>query len=143
MNQVIVLRGLPGSGKSTLIEREFPKAVVVSADHFFINLAGKYCFDPSKIGEAHAACFRRYILLLQTIKPELVIVDNTNTSEVEIAPYMLGAAAFEYEAKVVTVSCDPKVAAARNTHGVPEEVVLKMNVSLQKPLPPWWVQESR
>jgi predicted kinase len=140
--KVIVFRGLPGSGKSTLIEKEFGDVPVVSADHFFIGKDGVYRFDPALIGKAHGACFRRFIQLIER-DLDLIVVDNTNTTEVEVAPYMLAAQAFGYEAKVVTVTCDPKIAAARNTHGVPEEVVLKMAVSLSKPLPPWWEQETR
>jgi len=143
MKQVIVMRALPGAGKSTRISRDFPEAHVVSADNFFMQGVGvdrKYVFDPSKIGDAHANCFWKFIQELQS-GYHTVIVDNTNTREAEIAPYMLGAAAFGYRAKVVTLQCDPKVAAARNVHGVPEEVVLKMAELLDKPLPPWWEHE--
>ena len=139
MKQVIVMRALPGAGKSTRISRDFPEAHVVSSDHFFMQ-DGVYVYDPTKIGDAHANCFWKFIKELES-GYHTIIVDNTNTREAEIAPYMLGAAAFGYKAKVVTIQCDPKVAAARNVHGVPEATVLKMAEALAKPLPPWWAHE--
>jgi hypothetical protein len=40
---------------------------------------------------------------------------------------------------VVTLECDPKVAAARNIHGVPEGEVLAMHKRLvEAQLMPWW-----
>lgn len=147
MRQVIVFQGVPGSGKSTIGE-EFMKvapgrAVKVSADDFFTERGnGTYAFDFKLFGEAHAQCLRRFLDAVQQ-NVDLVIVDNTNTTVTEIAPYMALAAAFGYEARLVRVKCDPKVAAARNTHGVPLEGVLKMAARMTaQDYPPWWSIET-
>jgi predicted kinase len=52
-----------------------------------------------------------------------VVVDNTNTTNEEVAPYLLVAAAYGATARIVRVSCDPETAWKRNTHGVPYAVV--------------------
>ena len=59
MRRVIIMRGLPGSGKSTEAKSYILThgAVVVSADDFFM-VAGKYRYNPAKIGDAHVACMR-------------------------------------------------------------------------------------
>jgi len=138
--RVIVLRGIPGSGKSHQAA-SITGATVVSADHYFLNSDGVYKFDPTKIADAHNACLRRFLEELQNPSSELIIVDNTNASIAEMAPYMALAGAFGVPAKIIEIECAPTTAAARNVHGVPAESVQKIhdvmceNTAL---LPPWW-----
>jgi len=140
IKRVIILRGLPGCGKSTLQKRDYPAAVVASADQFFL-VDGEYRFNPALLGEAHGACFRTFIGALQAGE-SLVVVDNTAISVAEIAPYVLGAQAYGYSAEIVTLRCDPAVAAARNTHGVPVDVILNRiapaMAAAETQIPPWW-----
>ncbi len=57
---MFLMRGLPGSGKSTLVnilKRLYSKSVVVcSADNYFLDSQGVYNFNRDKIGEAHRVC---------------------------------------------------------------------------------------
>jgi predicted kinase len=74
----------------------------------------------------------------------LIVVDNTNTTVAEMAPYMAVAAAYGHDTKVVTIDCDPEVAAARNVHGVPVQTVKAQHdriVKETKNMPPWWSHE--
>jgi tRNA uridine 5-carbamoylmethylation protein Kti12 len=142
---VIILQGIPGSGKSThgrsllgaACEAGFT-AEMFSADDYFVRADGSYKYDPAKIGDAHHACFRQFMsaILAET---NLVIVDNTNTNEAQITPYLFAAESYGYEVALHWIVCDPIVAARRCTHGVPEETILRMAARLQamKP-PPWW-----
>lgn len=125
--RVLILSGISGSGKSTYVEKlrqeaekTGTKVMVVSADHFF-EKGGEYKFDHTKLGEAHAACLRSFLSELDAgrIMPKILIVDNTNTTDLEMAPYYAIAKAFSAEVELVTLLCNPKVAAARNKHGVP------------------------
>jgi predicted kinase len=139
MNKVRILRGISGSGKSTYTRANYPNAFVVSADHYFIK-DGIYTFDVAQLGTAHSTCFRKYIEALQDELP-LVVVDNTNTTAWECSPYVQGAAAFGYESEIITLDCEPDVAAKRNVHGVPRKNVLDMYRRLIKnKLPPFWNQ---
>lgn len=135
--EVKILCGISGSGKSTLCKQW--NGNVCSADHYFM-VDGKYCFNPEKLGGAHAACLRHFVKCLNNSCP-LVIVDNTNTTVAEVAPYAALALAYGYDLEIVILECNPDVASARNVHGVSKKVVLKqMNrlESLQKQLPSWW-----
>lgn len=64
MRRVIVMSGVSGSGKSTHAEKlaKVNDGTIVSADQFFERTDG-YLFDPSKLGEVRAFCFRRFIAL--------------------------------------------------------------------------------
>ena len=140
--RVILLSGVPGSGKTHYtktflgVDHE-----VVSADNFFVGADGVYRFDPTKLANAHGDCLRGFVAAL--IKGlAVVVVDNTNTTAIEMAPYVALAAAYGYECEVVWVICDPAVAAARNTHGVPERAIEAMHDRIartfQEGLPPFW-----
>ena len=137
MQKVYIFSGLPGSGKTSIIRRDHAYAVVVSADHYF-ERDGEYRFEPSRLPDAHALCMRRFVnaLILGTSE---IVVDNTNCTTVEIAPYAAVALAYGYEVQIVTVECEPHVAHARNIHGVPLATVLAMSERLdRRELMPWW-----
>src|SRR5665213_2906269 len=143
--QVIVLSGCSGSGKThfanRLVGEENPNSGrIVSATDFFTDEHGNFTFDKNRLRQAHNACFAIFIAYLQE-GFGLVIVDNTNTTTEEIAPYMLGAGAFGYEAELVSIICDSddvEYAIGRNIHNVPEETVRRQNKQVRtRRIPPW------
>ena len=164
MRKVVVLSGVSGSGKSTharnlILEYlgiQVPDEVTMdmllavtpdddprctfsycSADRYFMK-DGEYQFNPSELTAAHNSCFLAYISALLEEK-ELVIVDNTNLSEVEIAPYILAAGAYDYEAEIITLRCSMAMCTERNIHGVTERGIENQWMRLMKrSLPPWW-----
>lgn len=128
MKKVKILRGISGSGKSTYAKKH-ENAVVVSADHFFMK-EGSYQFDYNLLGKAHSKCL---ILFLQNLSKgeELILVDNTNTTLKEIAPYAELALAFEYEVEVVTFLIPFKKAVERNIHEVPPINIFRQMKALE------------
>ena len=139
--RVILMAGVPGSGKTHYVNKlGLSHESVVSADNFFVE-DGVYRFDPTKLGAAHGDCLRGFVAALMK-GLETVVVDNTNTTVIEMSPYVALAAAYGYETEIVRVVCDPAVAAARNSHGVPERAVRAMSERLertfQEGLPPFW-----
>ena len=148
---VIILQGIPGSGKSSYVSYlkdvassyTSREVVVCSADHYFMR-DGEYNFNPAFLGEAHAACMRRFIETVQQGGDVTVIVDNTNITEIEIAPYYAVARAYSAKVEIVTFACDPFVAARRNEHGVPYEACCRMNDILQSFIQPsFWEVTKR
>lgn len=149
--KVIVLQGIPGSGKSTLARKildEVPDSypcyrVIVSADNYFMR-DGQYRFDKNELGNAHASCLRNFTKAMMASfnwpsSKDLLIVDNTNTILLDMAPYAQLALAFGAELEVLRVEVDPEAAAARNTHGVPTKKVLEMHERMMKlKLPARW-----
>jgi predicted kinase len=140
--KLTIMQGLPGSGKSTHAAK-LKGAVVFSADDYFVELGGGvYKFDPSKLGEAHGRCFRKCVEAMQN-KVGHIVIDNTNTTPEEVAPYMALANAYGYEARILRVEGAPDVCAKRNTHGVPVQAILAMAARLAtfKGMP-WWKLET-
>jgi predicted kinase len=85
MKNLILLRGLPGSGKSTLA-KTFQGAAHFEADMYFVDDAGNYNFDRSKIRLAHEWC-QRNVELAMSINEKDVVVSNTFTQEWEMEAY--------------------------------------------------------
>jgi adenylate kinase family enzyme len=51
-----LVRGLPGSGKSTFANFIWNEYAICEADKFFYDSEGHYLFDASKLREAHKWC---------------------------------------------------------------------------------------
>lgn len=92
---LILMRGWPGSGKSTLVKEKYPDAKVFSADNYFLDHNGEYCFNPEKLPDAHAQCNLNVHNALQDYKDDtIIVVDNCNILNEHMRPYV--AMAVEY-----------------------------------------------
>lgn len=131
--KLIVLRGLPGSGKSTKAAQLAKKAenpIICSTDDFFVK-EGKYTFVPELLHENHKKNMDRVIEALTDLTHDLIIVDNTNVKAWEYKRYLEEATKRRIETQVVVVGMpctedDAREYARRNTHGVPEDKVVQM-----------------
>jgi len=142
MKKVFGMRGLPGSGKDFYIQKRWGnKATICSADLYFI-VDGEYRFDPSKLGEAHNSCMKNFLSALAS-EVEIVVVNNTNINIWEIAPYASVAAAMGYEFEVIEVKAKVEDCIARNSHGVPAQIIGAMAEAKRREilLPRWQVTE--
>lgn len=147
--KVLILRGVPGSGKSTYaraaIKAQVPggrSGMILSADSYF-ERDGVYRFDASELGEAHGQCQRNYLYEVTGAVgnprqfSHMVVVDNTNINALDMAMYVEAAVALGHELVIVTLRCDPHLAWKRNIHGVPYETISRMSAGLM-PLPSRW-----
>jgi predicted kinase len=155
MGRVIVLMGVSGAGKDTWMEENFPDSPDFSADKFFRYMEEgmekpEYRFDKSKLGAAHAWCLREYTKALQEMQDlfegeaKVLIVNNTNTSLAEMAPYCALALAYGHGLQIVALVCAPEVAAKRNVHDTPATVIFRQDARLRRTLaelPSWWPLE--
>ena len=125
-----IVRGIPGSGKSTFAKRLVGEDFLVcEADKYFIDKeTGEYNFDFTKIKEAHKFCqdtvetYMKDSLVNDQFYREIA-VSNTFTQEWEMRPYFELAKNYGY--KVFSVIVENRHGGT-NQHEVPEEVLTKM-----------------
>lgn len=126
MPKIIIIRGLPGSGKSTYANGYFRDYFILSTDDFFI-VNNEYIFEPWKIGEAHNWNMCRAIKIMNA--GENIIIDNTNSQKWEYNVYVEMAKSFNYTIVVVDLydnDYTDQELYKRCKHGVPLEVISKM-----------------
>ena len=127
MKTVVIMRGLPGAGKSTFAELLDPTwCATVSADDYMCDRMGNYKFDPTRLDECHAKCQDDFRDLIGNNVP-LVIVDNTNLSHEERWFYTREATMHGYRVHLVTVEEDTP---RDNIHGVPTHVIDRMRAKM-------------
>lgn len=132
MSLLVIVRGLPGSGKSTL-SKEIAKRTSgnhFEADMFFEDKDGKYNFNPALLGKAHSWC-------LESVRKSIAsghrttIVSNTFTTKKELKPYLKLLEEFddlsiEITEPVTRWSKNVVECCHRCTHNVPNDTMLKM-----------------
>jgi predicted kinase len=140
--KVFILSGVSGSGKSYIakaVEAGGVGARIHSTDAKFIQPDGSYVMQPELLGLHHSTTLREYAEDVRNPEVSIIVVDNTNTTLAEVAPYAALAQAFGRAMEIVTLVCDPVVAWQRNTHATPLKAVWQQHLRLmQRDLPPWW-----
>lgn len=124
-NSLILLRGLPGTGKSTLahVLSENNMYPIFSVDDYFTDeITGEYLFNFSDNHLAYKQCEQLTKDAMQQSIPK-VILHNTFTMDWELEPYFKLATKFNYALFVVTVE---NYHGKQNTHGVSDEQLQKM-----------------
>ena len=134
MKNLILLRGLPGSGKSTVADLIGAKGagyVHFEADMYFME-DGVYKFDPAKIKDAHAWCQNsvEHAMLLNhtTGHNSVIIVSNTFTQDWEMEPYYDLAKNWDYQVTSLIVE---NRHGGVNVHGVPDDKLQAMKDRFQ------------
>lgn len=148
----IILRGLPGSGKSRLanfIWQHYAAAyrkdeIICSTDDYFQS-GPLYQFDASKLSKYHSLNLVRFIDGLKAGRP-LMICDNTNMECWEYLSYQKVADAMGYEVKRFLIgnpldANQHKLCAKNNLHKVPLNVIQAMAARFEadedKTFSPW------
>lgn len=127
---MFLLRGAPGSGKSTMAERirGCGGALIFETDNFFVDSINRhdYHFDSKLLGIAHSWNQGEVIRACRDCPTVPVIVANTFSQNWEIEPYLKIAKAFKRRVFVVTLRTEHD-----NVHNVPEKTVRNHRLGLQ------------
>ena len=132
--QLIILRGLPGSGKTTLArilmlaaEPDWKNggdrgdAIICEADqHFQHGL--QYKFDATQLKEAHDKCLKKARDLME-VSESLIIVSNTSSCEWEFQAYCDAADEFGYMVHSLVVE---NRHGSQSVHDIPDDSIQNM-----------------
>lgn len=142
-NNLILVRGLPGSGKTTLarfLESNLRPEIMTlcfAADDYFYDNNDNYVFDMTKLGAAHAKCLskteaamanaERFEEIMKRAKQEFygttVIVHNTFTTAKEMKPYKELAEKYKFRLTSLIVE---NAHGNPSVHNVPDETMVRM-----------------
>ena len=152
--KVIIMRGLPGSGKSTYLRKLDKESerinIVCSADNYPGLYDAENNINFALLSDAHDYCFAKFLqacghVKMGSIEPEFIAVDNTNTQLFEMSPYRMVARAMNLPVEFVTLAHkegEIDMMAARNSHNVPGQTLWRMH-SGWAVLPSFWENETK
>ena len=119
MPTLTLVRGLPGSGKTTIA-----RAMGIphfEADMWMVDSNGRYSFDPANLKYAHSQCLASACDALS--RGYNCVVSNTFTQRWEMQPY------YNLGFPVVEVVATGEY---RNVHGVPDDKIADMRARWEK-----------
>jgi predicted kinase len=116
MKTLILLRGLPGAGKSTLAKSIGGSHL--EADMYFME-NGTYHFDPAGLKDAHAWCLNSTETAMKR-SDDKIIVSNTFTQVWEMENYLKLAQKYEYIVHTLIVE---NRHGGKNIHDCPEDKI--------------------
>ena len=127
MKNLILLRGLPGAGKSSFAKTMWSEYVVCEADDYFVE-NGEYKFNARDLPKAHNWCkFRVEVFMKDNqTNPQFypnIVVSNTFTQEWEFKDYYKLAEQYGYRVYSLIVE---NRHGGKSVHNVPEETVVSM-----------------
>jgi predicted kinase len=123
-----LVRGLPGSGKSTFANTITNEFSVCEADKFFYDKEGNYNFDANKLSQAHKWCKEQVEIRMKDnqINEQFyphIVVSNTFTKEWEMNEYFELAKQYGY--MVFTIIVENRHG-SKSVHNVPEATMGNM-----------------
>jgi len=128
MLRLILIRGLPGSGKTTLAAKYRDRGFEhCEADSYFMrwnpNLQDyEYKFEPLHLADAHRRC--QSVTLRHLMDGKSVVVANTFSQWWEMADYFMMAKETGAVCQIIETPGTPY----KNVHGVPDSAINRMLV---------------
>jgi predicted kinase len=123
MNKLILIRGVPGAGKSTKAKELMLGNELwtrhIEADQYFIRPDGVYDWNPKFIKNAHEWCQNQVEAAMKA--KYMVIVANTFVAKSTMQPYLEIAKKYGYEVEILIMDGGYK-----SIHNVPDDTVARM-----------------
>lgn len=123
-NRLILIRGVPGSGKSTYAKSYFNGHIHLEADMYFIQPDGSYDWAAERLGKAHSWCQESTKIFLNNNCD--VVVSNTFTTRKELDPYINFAQDNDIPFVVFRMTAE-----YGSVHNVPQVIIEKMKTRFE------------
>lgn len=117
---LFIIRGPSTTGKSVIAN--YLTEYSCSANDFFIDGKGVYCFDQTKSREAHDWCLSTIEKYMSIINADIIAVHNTFSSTWEYQEYIDLAKYYGYAINVI----ECKTQFENDIHDVPQDVVTRI-----------------
>lgn len=126
---VIILRGLPGAGKSSLAKllSGGNDDLVCEADAFCMDEDGNYNWKPERVGYTHKMCLDKFKSLVNKNESK-IIVSNTGVKYREFKEYVKYAELNGYR---VTITIVENYHNNISIHDVPTETIDRMESTMK------------
>ncbi len=125
----MVLRGVPGSGKSSFVEmllNAYPRSAVHAIDDLHKDASGEFIWNEPKMRALYILNFANFVKSCEAQIP-LVVCDCINVKRADFDLYLEAAKEFGYKAySVVTDMPSAEICAVRNKHGVKRHQIEEM-----------------
>lgn len=124
MSELVIIRGIPGSGKSHMAKTEFPDHLHYEPDHLFCDSHGRYRYEHQLWGEA--CRWVQFMTDCALARGEDVVVSDVFPCLSDLDPYYEIATAHGAEVKVIVAE-----GTYGNTHNVPLFVLNRMKEAFE------------
>lgn len=120
---LVLVRGLPGAGKTSFAKNCDFISCVAADDYPFYNEKGEYKFEFELLPYAHKWCYDKVERWMKYNNIPTIYVHNTFTTEREMKPYF--DLAKKYDFRVYTIIVENRHG-NKSVHNVPEKTIEKM-----------------
>lgn len=127
-HKVIILRGLPGSGK-TEFKRSLRDHILISMDLYWVRDGQPYTFKKEEIPQAVKWMHDKFLAALEQEKDSpkaLIVVDNTHTRIWEMEFFITHARRAKWMVQIVRIEENVMECMARCQHPVPPGKLMEM-----------------
>ncbi|OGY68958.1 MAG: hypothetical protein A2586_01815 [Candidatus Harrisonbacteria bacterium RIFOXYD1_FULL_40_9] len=126
MKKVFIMRGIPGSGKTTAARALAGKEGIIHSTDEYFEINGIYKFDTTRLQEYHDRNFEAFSMSLKE-NISIVICDNVNQKYIHYKRYICAAKIYGYTVTIIFLEHLPvEVAFTRTKHKVPLHTIKRM-----------------
>jgi predicted kinase len=130
---VYILKGVSGSGKSSLAEElvKGRQGIICCADDYLYNVDGVYDFTLANGGQNHKLCQEKFLDALEDWTVNVIVVANTNVEPKHWNFYV--DAASRYNATIFHLVVENRHG-GKDSHSVPEHVLASQEQRIKNSL---------
>lgn len=126
---VIIIRGLPGAGKTHFARDQYPGALLLEGDQYYMTPEGLYKFGEGKLSNS-----TEYVKIMLEAALETgiktVVITGTSPNGITAKEYAKIARHYGHTVKYIWIDYD-NGNTNQNRHGVPSDVIDKMKNAWQ------------